>query len=208
MKGQEVLFMQHLELSRKALEEQCSTWANNIKEVYQPDLIIYIARGGYLIGKQMKEVFQVPMIGVSTVRDGNGLKEKIGPLVAVLPNCIRNLLISIEMKSNKHAKNTERKVRFLKGVEDVKDKDIQKILVAEDSVDTGNSLQQAIKTIRTVFPDAEIKVASLNVWDKSKSIAHVDYALYENTIIKSPMSKDSKEYKEFRETYRKEVDER
>lgn len=200
--------MQHLELSRKALEEQCSTWANNIKEVYQPDLIIYIARGGYLIGKQMREVFQVPMIGVSTVRNGNGMKEKIGPLVAILPNCIRNLLISIELKSNKHAKNTERKVRFLKGVEDVKDKNIRKILVAEDSVDTGNSLQQAIKTIRTVFPDAEIKVASLNVWDKSKSIAHVDYALYENTIIKSPMSKDSKEYKEFRETYRKEVDER
>lgn len=136
------------------------------------------------------------------------MKEKIGPLVAILPNCIRNLLISIELKSNKHAKNTERKVRFLKGVEDVKNKDIQKILVAEDSVDTGNSLQQAIKTIRTVFPDAEIKVASLNVWDKSKSIAHVDYALYENTIIKSPMSKDSKEYKKFRETYRKEVDER
>lgn len=199
--------MQHLELSRKALEEQCSTWANNIKEVYQPDLIIYIARGGYLIGKQMKEVLQIPMIGVSTVRDGNGLKEKIGPLVAMLPNRIRNLLISIELKSNKHAKNTERKVRFLKGVEDVKDKDIQKILVAEDSVDTGNSLQQTIKTIRTVFPDAEIKVASLNVWDKSKNIAHVDYALYENTIIKSPMSKDSKEYKEFIETYRKEVDE-
>lgn len=190
------------------MEEQCSTWANNIKEVYQPDLIIYIARGGYLIGKQMREVFQVSMIGVSTVRDGNGMKEKIGPLVAILPNCIRNLLISIELKSNKHAKNTERKVRFLKGVEDVKDKNIRKILVAEDSVDTGNSLQQAIKTIRTVFPDAEIKVASLNVWDKSKSIAHVDYALYENTIIKSPMSKDSKEYKEFRETYRKEVDER
>lgn len=200
--------MEHLELTRKILEEQCSTWANNIKEVYQPDLIIYIARGGYLIGKQMKEAFQVPMIGVSTVRDGNSIKEKIGPVVAMFPNCIRNLLISIEVKSNKHAKNTERKVRFLKGVEDVKDKNIQKILVAEDSVDTGNSLQQAIKTIRTVFPDAEIKVASLNVWDKSKNIAHVDYALYENTIIKSPMSKDSKEYKEFREIYRREVDKR
>ena len=155
----------------------------------------------------MREVFQVPMIGVSTVRDGNGLKGKIGPLVAIFPNCIRNLLISIELKSNKHAKSTERKIRFLKGVEDVKDKNIQKILVAEDSVDTGNSLQQAIKTIRTVFPDTEIKVASLNVWDKSKSIAHVDYALYENTIIKSPMSKDSKEYKEFRNIYRKEVGE-
>lgn len=199
--------MQHLELTRKALEEQCSTWANNIKKVYQPDLIIYIARGGYLIGKQMEEAFQVPMIGVSTVRDGNSLKEKIGPVIAMFPNCIRNLLISIEVKSNKHAKNTERKVRFLKGVEDVKDKNIQKILVAEDSVDTGNSLQQAIKTIRTVFPDAEIKVASLNVWDKSKNIAHVDYALYENTIIKAPMSKDSKEYKEFRSIYRREVEE-
>lgn len=38
--------------------------------------LIYIAKGGYLIGKQMEEVFQVPMIGVSTVRDGNGMKEK------------------------------------------------------------------------------------------------------------------------------------
>lgn len=30
--------MKHLELTKKALEKQCNAWANNIKEVYQPDL--------------------------------------------------------------------------------------------------------------------------------------------------------------------------
>ena len=64
--------MQHLELSRKALEEQCSTWANNIKEVYQPDLIIYIARGGYLIGKQLKKSLSNRKENVLTHRQASG----------------------------------------------------------------------------------------------------------------------------------------
>lgn len=60
----------------------------------------------------MREVFDAPMIGIGTSRDGNNFKEKVGPFVAMLPNFVRNILISIEMKSNKHGKNTERHVHF------------------------------------------------------------------------------------------------
>lgn len=46
--------MKYIELSRKDLEEQCNHWANEIKKSYQPDLIVYVAKAGYLIGKEMK----------------------------------------------------------------------------------------------------------------------------------------------------------
>lgn len=154
----------------------------------------------------MREVFDVPMIGIGTSRDGNSFKEKIGPFVAMLPNFVRNFLISIEMKSNRHEKNTERHVHFLENIEEKIDvKTIKSILVAEDSVDTGHSLKQSLDEIKKVFPKAEIKVASLNVWDKSKDIVSVDYSLYQNTIIKAPMSKDSKEYKAFIKLYNEET---
>ena len=168
--------MQKKELNRKELEKECNSWARKISESYQPDLIIYIAKGGYLIGREMREVFDVPMIGIGTSRDGNNFKEKIGPFVAMLPNFVRNSLILIEMKSNKHGKNTERHVHFLDDVEEKIDvKTIKSILVAENSVDTGHSLKQSLDEIKMVFPQAEVKVASLNVWDKSKNIVSVDY---------------------------------
>ena len=51
--------MQKKELNRKELEKECNSWARKISESYQPDLIIYIAKGGYLIGREMREVFDV-----------------------------------------------------------------------------------------------------------------------------------------------------
>ena len=198
--------MRKKELHRRELENECNGWARRISESYQPDLIIYIAKGGYLIGREMREVFNVPMIGIGTSRDGNDLKEKIGPFVAMLPNFVRNLLISIELKSNIHKKNTERQAHFLDNIEEkVEIKKIKSILVTEDSVDTGHSMKRSLEEIKKVFPDAEVKVASLNVWDKSKNIVSVDYSLYQNTIIKAPMSKDSKEYKDFIKTYNEET---
>ena len=61
--------------------------------------------------------------------------------------------------------------------------------------------------IQNEFKNAEIKIAGLNVWDKSKNIIHTDFALYENTVIKAPMSKDSSEYKEFVRIYNRETKE-
>ena len=104
--------MKYTELSRKDIEEQCKDWAKEIKKSYQPDLIIYVAKAGYLIGREMNRVFDVPLVGISASREGNALKEFFGPIVSVMPNFIRNFLISVELKSDTHSKNTERKIHM------------------------------------------------------------------------------------------------
>lgn len=198
--------MKYTELSRKDIENDCFNWAMDIKKSYQPDLIIYVAKAGYLIGREMNRVFDVPLVGISASREGNGLKEIFGPIVSVMPNFIRNFLISVELKSDTHSKNTERKIHMHEGLEMLDKEKFHHILIVDDSVDTGHSMKQVVNVISSMFVNAEIKTAGLNVWDKSKSIIDTDFALFKNTVIKTPMSKDSKEYKDFMEFYNKETD--
>lgn len=197
--------MKYIELSRKDIEEQCKDWAKEIQKSYQPDLIVYVAKAGYLIGREMKDVFNVPLVGISATREGNALKEVVGPIVSRMPNFVRNILISLELKSDTHSKNAERLIHFHEGLEKMKSSNIQSILVVDDSVDTGHSMKQVVDAIHSLFGDVEIKIAGLNVWDKSRSIIDSDFALYKNTVIKSPMSKDSKEYKDFMRIYNSET---
>lgn len=197
--------MKYIELSRKDIEEQCKDWAKEIQKSYQPDLIVYVAKAGYLIGREMKDVFNVPLVGISATREGNALKEVVGPIVSRMPNFVRNILISLELKSDTHSKNAERQIHFHEGLEKMKSSNIQSILVVDDSVDTGHSMKQVVDAIHSLFGDVEIKIAGLNVWDKSRSIIDSDFALYKNTVIKSPMSKDSKEYKDFMRIYNSET---
>ena len=197
--------MKYIELSRKDIEEQCKDWAKEIQKSYQPDLIVYVAKAGYLIGREMKDVFNVPLVGISATREGNALKEVGGPIVSRMPNFVRNILISLELKSDTHSKNTERQIHFHEGLEKLKSSNIQNILVVDDSVDTGHSMKQVVDAIHSLFGDVEIKIAGLNVWDKSRSIIDSDFALYKNTVIKTPMSKDSKEYKDFMQIYNSET---
>lgn len=197
--------MNYIELSIKDLEKECVEWAKEIKKTFCPDLIVYVAKAGYLIARPMKDVFAVPLVGISATREGNKLKEAVGSIISLLPNFVRNFLISVELKSDIHNKNTERRVSFHKGFEKVKKNHPQKILVIDDSVDTGHSMRQVVEAIKDVFDDAEIRVAGLNVWDKSSNVIDTNYALYENTVIKTPMSKDSKQYKEFLNIYNEET---
>lgn len=197
--------MKYIELSRKDIEEQCKDWAKEIQKSYQPDLIVYVAKAGYLIGREMKDVFNVPLVGISATREGNALKEVVGPIVSRMPNFVRNILISLELKSDTHSKNTKRQIHYHEGLEKMKSSNIQSILVVDDSVDTGHSMKQVVDAIHSLFGDVEIKIAGLNVWDKSRSIIDSDFALYKNTVIKTPMSKDSKEYKDFMQIYNSET---
>ena len=199
--------MKCIELSKKDLEAQCKDWAEKIKKEYQPDLIVYVAKAGYLIARPMKNVFDVPLVGISATREGNSLKEIVGPLVSLLPNFVRNFLISMELKSNTHDRNTERKICFHQSFENIHQDSIQKIIVVDDSVDTGHSMKQVVDAISNKMNHVQIKVAGLNVWDKSEDVIKTDFALYRNTVIKTPMSKDSKEYKDFMKIYNEETEE-
>lgn len=194
--------MQYLRLSIEELKIQCKNWANTIQNTYHPDLIIYVAKGGFLIGYEFSKIMGVPMIGIETVREkGNGIKDFVAPVLRMLPDFIRNFFITVEIKNGIHERNSRRTVRFIDDCQSMQNELRQKILVVDDSVDTGASIAAVKEYVKKQFPCSDIKVAGFNVWDKSSQLVFTDFAFYRNTVIKSPMSKDSREYKIFINKY-------
>lgn len=196
--------MKYTELSLKELREVSIAEAKKIMHEYPVDLLIYVAKAGLPIALYMNEVFMADLLGIGAQRKGNSLKSKIGPLVAYCPRFVRDMLITIELKTKVHKRNAERNIEFHSSINDLNVQKYKNILIVDDSVDTGNSMKLVFDEVKERFPEAVIKTYSLNVWDDSKNVFETDYCSYENTIIRAPMSKDSKEFNEFCKLYDKE----
>lgn len=195
--------MKFLELSIKETEKKCKEWALEIKKEYNPDIIVYVAKAGYLIAEPMKDTLDAKLVGIDATREGNSLKEIISPILSILPNFIKKFLRKLELKSNIHNKKNNRNITFHESLSEINSNKKYNILVVDDSVDTGNSMKQIVDVLSKTFSNSKIKTAALNVWSQSEKIIFIDYALYRDTVIKTPCSKDSKEYKKFIEIYKK-----
>ena len=190
--------MEFLTLSSEALSEASRRLADAVQEDFSPDVVAFIADAGYPIAKVISDAFGVPLIGVVAKRKGNLLKETISPLLLLLPDGLKNYLRRAEMSSGIHAKSKERGVGFL---QDAKTFSPKRLLLVDDSVDTGHSVLAIKKMMTEHFPSAEIRVAALNVWKQSIKTVHTDYTVYEDTVLTTPMSKDSPEHKQFLKEY-------
>ena len=177
--------------------------ARKVEADFRPDLVVYIARGGYLIGETIANYFKVDNIGIHAEREGSRLKELISPLLMCLPQSIKLSLRKMELASGVHKGYKERKLYW-----DSSDRCFEilnnkkNILVVDDSVDTGYSMSNVVQEIlREVGKNVIIKTAAINCWSKSFPIIKTDYFCYADTIIQTPMSKDSKEYSKFESLY-------
>lgn len=97
-------------LSLKSLREESLKLAKKIEKNYTPDIVIYIARGGYLIGKEISDYFNVPCVGIHAERRGGGVKEVLSPLLRILPSSIKRMLREIELKSDIHKVDKTRNI--------------------------------------------------------------------------------------------------
>lgn len=177
-----------LELARKVLEK--------------PDLVAFVAKGAYLIGRTTAEYFHVPLIEVEAVRSGNRLKKILKPLLAILPSGVKVWLRKKEMSAGIHAQNTDRSVtindpnKLLYG-------NFHSILLVDDSVDTGNTIIAVKNALQKAFPNAHIITAAFFVFEASKALVNIDYSLYGDTFFSAPWSNDSSYEKEFMSEYSK-----
>ncbi len=102
------------------------------------------------------------------------------------------------MESDYHNVNSDRKVSFDENIyKQYQNK--TKILLVDDSVDSGNSIKLSKEALKNYFSKAEIKTAVFNFM--TKSTEKVDYYLYQNTMICGLWSNDSKENKKFNQLY-------
>ena len=190
--------MEFLTLSSEALTEASQRLASIAQEDFTPDVVAFVADAGYPIARVIANAFGVPLVGVAAKRKGNLLKETISPLLLLLPDSLKNYLRRAEMSSGVHAKSKERGVSFL---QDAKTFSPKRLLLVDDSVDTGNSVFAIKQMLTEHFPTVEIRVAALNVWHRSADVVHTDYTVYRDTVLKTPMSKDSPEHKQFLKEY-------
>ena len=193
--------MKCIELSIKELEEQCNKWVSDISNDYKPELIVFVAKAGYIIGKTFAEYYDVDLIGIAAERNGGGIKSSLGKIMKHIPNFVRNLAIYIELRSGIHNKKSERNVAWIDSPDSYLG-NVKNILIVDDSVDTGHSIYLVKKKVEETFGDGvDVKVAGLNVWDKSERCITTDFFMHRNTIILAPMSKDSKYYEQFVKMY-------
>ncbi len=194
--------MDCIELSLKDLQKRSYELADLVKENYEPDLIIFIAKGGYLIGKHLGDILEVPIVPVYAERQASSLKTAIAPFLKLLPKSVKVMLREMEIKSGVHNTIKERQVSFPNDVIIEKVSKAKKILIVDDSVDTGGSvisIMGALQAIDTSLLD--IRVALLNVFTEAANKLPRYYCLFHNTIMITPMSNDSKENSQFISLY-------
>lgn len=192
--------MNFLELSIEKLHEENKKLYEKIKKEYNYDLVIFIAKGAFLIGQDLAELNNTPLLEICATRGGGKLKKLGKPVLKVIPNNLKIFLREKEFKSNYHSKHIDRKITYdtEKWEKYINSKNI---LLVDDSVDTGYSIKTSKEEIKSFFGNANLKVAALNVFEKSKDIVITDYFLYKDTMIKGPFSNDSKENKEYIKLY-------
>lgn len=192
--------MNYLKLFIRDLPKETKKLYDKVKEEYDFDLVVFISKGAFLIGQEMSRLGNCDLIEISAKRKGNGLKKLLKPILSLLPEKLIKLLREKEMKSNYHDQDPERDV-FFNQEEWKKHIGKKKILLVDDSVDSGITVKLCIEAIKDFFAGANLRIAVYNVFEKSKDTVNTDYYIYEDTMIQGPWSNDSKENKEFLRQY-------
>lgn len=194
--------MDYIELSTEDVKEKSIDLAKKVKEEYTPDVIIFIAKGAHQIGYEISNFFSVPLLEIFAKRKVGRMKKIVIPFLKCIPKKIKKELRKKEITMNVHEKKTQRNICFDETIWN-QYKDAKKILIVDDSSDTGNTIMQVKKYVEQYFIGASIKIATFNIFLKSQELVEIDYHIYENTMICGPWSNDSKYYKEFLSNYKK-----
>lgn len=163
------------------------------------DTVVYISKSGYLIGDAIGSISDKNILEIKSKRPGADKKHKYLPdIVNKLPKDLIYYLKVYERKLSYYDVVKERTLYY--DEEEAKELKPEKILIFDDSVDTGYTIEKVKQKIESLYKDAEIKIAALNYFTDRNSIKP-DYYLYTDSVISAPWTIDSKEYKRFIKMY-------
>ena len=200
--------MNYIELSSENAEKDTLRLAEMISGSYSPDAVVFVSKGAYKIGAELGKYFDVPVLEIFAERKMNALKQLCSPFLRLIPSKLKHKLRSMEVSGNSHKKNSERKVHWGKIPQNAENADFRRILLADDSCDTGSTFVQCAEEIKKRYPSAEIKTAALNVFSDSENIIHTDFCIYRDCLISGPWSNDSAEHKDFLKGYNRYISEK
>lgn len=185
----------------RAVNEDCFKWAEEISENYQPDIIIFLAKSGFLFARPLAEYFKCDMADILVSRPSNRGKDRIRKYIPRLPKQILYFALKSKFAYGYHDKNSEREIKITKRFADIDFSQYQKILLVDDSIDTGWSMCKAVELLQKRAAHCEIKIAGYCMIAMSQMRVKTDFVRYKDTIVVTATSRYSSEYPKFVQEY-------
>ncbi|MCQ2538622.1 MAG: phosphoribosyltransferase [Lachnospiraceae bacterium] len=189
--------MEYKEMTAAEVKKCCRSLSEEILQTgYNPDLVVFIAKGAFQIGKIISENFDCPMVEINCSRKGSKLKNALSPFFKLIPSGLKAMLREKEMNNLSKKADSERTAEY-DVVSWSKHDSAKRILLVDDSIDSGYSMRAAYDCVKEYFAGAEVRIAVINEFEGSEKVISSDYCLLQNTLISGPWSADSKEHKRF-----------
>lgn len=193
--------MEYRELTAADVKTNCRALSEEILQTgFRPDVVVFIAEGAFQIGKIISENFQCGLVEIHCSRKGSDIKNRLTPILALIPSGIKAKLREREMNRLNRKIDSEREASF-----DVRSwskyDSAKRILLVDDSIDSGFSMRAAYDCVKEFFDGAEIRVAVINEFEGTDDVIKADYCIFQNTLISGPWSSDSREHKRFIRRY-------
>lgn len=183
------------------VQQDCREWVHDIQKSYQPDAIVFVAKSGFLFAEAMADELGVPMADISASRPGNDNKDRIVKAVPKMPRFLLAFLLKSKMQISYNKGNSERNVVVSDRLKRLCEGEPKRVLIVDDSVDTGWTILKVKEELSRMMPGAEIKVAGYCVLDSSSDMVNTDYYRYKNRIVVTATSRYSSEYRDFLDGY-------
>lgn len=195
--------MDYLELQKRSLHKELSGVYKEITDDrYEVDVVFFLGKGGLYIGQYFSEKFNCPLGEILVARKEPLPKKILKNMFKFFPKRLLKKMRSFEINSGYHKVKTERFVKINR-LPNLSSSENLKILIVDDSIDTGYSIKSALDILKINYKNSQIRIASLNVFKDSFKVITPNYYKYSNKAIIGPWSLDSDEYKEFIDNYNK-----
>ena len=163
--------------------------------------MICVAKSGFLFAKPISNYFNCDMADIVAVRPASGAKDRLKFFIKLIPERMLLAILGSPLMYGLNEKKSDREIIETPRYQEARKKRYKKILIVDDSADTGWTLKAVREHVQTDYPTAIIKTACYCVIDKSKSRVKVDYWKYENAVVLTATSRRSPEYEAFLKAY-------
>lgn len=181
--------MRVVTLDKTQFDKVCKS-LEGLVQAYSPDLIVGIATGGVEVADRICR--EIPHCQVNCHRVSSEIKSNhdgIFKVIRRLPMCVRNLLRMAEALLLR--KNSASVEPYIPVESLVKIEKSNRVLLVDDAIDSGHTMQQVLSTIKEVKGKRDVKTAVITVTTK-KPLVTPDYSIYNDlTLIRFPWAKDA-----------------
>lgn len=180
-------------LHKPEFETQCQNLFSKID--IQPDVVIGVLNGGGFVLEEYKKnaLAKTKFTTVKLQRDSTtGIKRKslLQKFLKASPSTLLDGLRRME-----HRRNLNRKLKEIQSDLEIEIKSspetVDTILILDDALDSGVTMQSVVQSLQKQFPNSKIKTAVIS-WTNTKSFITPDYYIFKNTLVRFPWSLDYK----------------